>query len=566
MEKLILKHLTGGKANKVEEYPLAQIKDLKIGRDPSCAVRFDEDKDDLVGREHARIERDEADPSHYHIVDLDSRNGTFVNRRRVVKRARIAHGDVIEFGAGGPSVRLEFDPPPENMIRATRVADAFSFNEPQSGPKATRVVSAMGSGPTVAPAGGSSSLAGESSARGRTVERVIAQVQSLGRKQKITQLLIGAGMLMFFLAVVGGGVLFFFLYFRSSAPTGTTPVEISKTYGQAVVYIEVGWKVYNTRTGKQLHHIYYPNRQIVDGREIPIVPVPIDRIPVFVKLQNGKIEPILSENPNSGAPISFEGSGTGFIISNNGFILSNRHVVAGWRTRYTFPPEAAIGLLADMRGVPLRQANGRYVLIDAPKNWVPAEDSMTQGSLQGGIEGRHDYLNVVFQNSTTRIPAQLGPVSQAHDAAMIKIDLPQSVPKVEIFDNYDTIEQGAAVTVLGYPAISPPRIGTVINKGLINEGNKVVPIPGVTLSTGNIGRIHRYRDQPQDKSEGEANSYSFVGDSYQLTVNSTGAGNSGGPVFDDKGRVIAIFFAGNNQITYAVPIRYGKELMGVPAK
>src|SRR5262245_14645909 len=566
MEKLILKHLTGVKANQVEEYPLAQIKDLMIGRDPSCALRFDADKDDLVGRQHARIEREEADPSHYHIVDLNSRNGIFVNRRRIVKRARIEHGDVIEFGAGGPSVRLEFEPPPE--IRATRVAEAFSSSEPQSAPRATRIVSALGSGPNEAPPEGGSAAEGAARARGRTVERVIARVQSLGRKQKLTQILIGAGMLMLFLTVAWGGVLVLFFSSKSSAkPTTTTPVEISKNYGKAVVYIEVGWKIYNTRTGKQIHHIYYPNRRTVNGRQIPIVNLPIDRIPVFVRLQNGTVEPLLGEDPNSGKPIGFEGSGTGFIVSNDGFILSNKHVVAGWKARYTFPDDAAVGLLTDMRGVPLRQENGNYVLIEAPRSWIPAQDSMTQGSLQGGIEGRHDYLNVVFQNSTTRVPAQLGPTSEAHDAAMIKTALPQSVPKVDIFDNYDAIEQGTPVTVLGYPAISPSRIGTVINKGpRFTEGNKVVPIPGVTLSVGNVGRIHRYQDQLQNKSESETSSYSYLGDSYQLTVNSTGPGNSGGPVFDDRGRVIAIFYMGNDKITYAVPIRYGKELMGAPAK
>jgi S1-C subfamily serine protease len=52
---------------------------------------------------------------------------------------------------------------------------------------------------------------------------------------------------------------------------------------------------------------------------------------------------------------------------------------------------------------------------------------------------------------------------------------------------------------------------------------------------------------------------------YQLTVNSTGAGNSGGPVFDDRGRVIGIFTSSNSldvKVTFAVPIRYGMELMG----
>ncbi|MFL6373248.1 MAG: trypsin-like serine protease, partial [Pyrinomonadaceae bacterium] len=49
----------------------------------------------------------------------------------------------------------------------------------------------------------------------------------------------------------------------------------------------------------------------------------------------------------------------------------------------------------------------------------------------------------------------------------------------------------------------------------------------------------------------------------QLATGSTGAGNSGGPVFDGQGRVIGIFFAGQqaDAITYAVPIRYGKEFL-----
>jgi S1-C subfamily serine protease len=57
-----------------------------------------------------------------------------------------------------------------------------------------------------------------------------------------------------------------------------------------------------------------------------------------------------------------------------------------------------------------------------------------------------------------------------------------------------------------------------------------------------------------------------MGDVYQLTVNSTGSGNSGGPVFNDRGEVVAIFYAGRAyggaQVTFAVPIRYALALLG----
>ena len=79
---------------------------------------------------------------------------------------------------------------------------------------------------------------------------------------------------------------------------------------------------------------------------------------------------------------------------------------------------------------------------------------------------------------------------------------------------------------------------------------------------GNIGRVIRGSDA--NSSDGVV---STMGDLYQLTVNSTGGGNSGGPVFDDQGHVIAIYTSGRAlagaTVSFAVPIRYGMELMGV---
>jgi S1-C subfamily serine protease len=57
-----------------------------------------------------------------------------------------------------------------------------------------------------------------------------------------------------------------------------------------------------------------------------------------------------------------------------------------------------------------------------------------------------------------------------------------------------------------------------------------------------------------------------MGDTYQMSINSTGAGNSGGPVFNTNGKVIGLFtygrsFAGDATVTYAVPIRHGRALL-----
>jgi serine protease Do len=140
------------------------------------------------------------------------------------------------------------------------------------------------------------------------------------------------------------------------------------------------------------------------------------------------------------------------------------------------------------------------------------------------------------------------------------------VPKVELNDNYDTIKPGDASIVLGYPGVSPPVYGVIKSQDVFNREAQLKIIPDPTISVGNIGRVIRGQDSSGSSKDVV---YSGFGDAYQLTINSTGAGNSGGPVFDDRGKVTGIFFAGGSlggaSVTYAVPIRYGKELMSVSA-
>ena len=101
------------------------------------------------------------------------------------------------------------------------------------------------------------------------------------------------------------------------------------------------------------------------------------------------------------------------------------------------------------------------------------------------------------------------------------------------------------------------------SKDAFNRESQQRVIPDPTLSSGYIGKIIRAAD-------GAVNDATFAftptGDTYQLTINSTGAGNSGGPMFDNYGRVVGVYFAGRQMdayISFAVPIRYALELLSV---
>lgn len=112
MERILIRHLSGARAGQVDEFVAAQTNEILVGRDPDAAVCFDPSREDLVSRQHVKIVRDPESPNEFAIVDLQSRNGTFLNRQRVYAPARLAHNDVIQLGPAGPEFRFEIDPPP----------------------------------------------------------------------------------------------------------------------------------------------------------------------------------------------------------------------------------------------------------------------------------------------------------------------------------------------------------------------------------------------------------------------------------------------------------------------
>ena len=179
------------------------------------------------------------------------------------------------------------------------------------------------------------------------------------------------------------------------------------------------------------------------------------------------------------------------------------------------------------------------------------------------MQGRDDVLNVTFAGQRMPLNATVTKVNDNADVALIKVETPQPLTKVELNDNFDTIQSGSRVVVMGYPAVSVNTIQAQASNDMHNQAATVNIIPNPTVTDGNIQLISRNgaNNSPELQTITEA------GDGYQLAINTTGAGNSGGPVFDDHGKVIGIFSDSIQRpglttvVTFALPIKEGMELM-----
>jgi S1-C subfamily serine protease len=98
--KAQFKFLSGARAGQLEAFGKTYI---GLGRHPLSDVRFDAERDLDVSSRHAAVMRKTEG---FFLQDLGSRNGTFVNGKRITADTPLHDGDVIGFGANGPA--LEF--------------------------------------------------------------------------------------------------------------------------------------------------------------------------------------------------------------------------------------------------------------------------------------------------------------------------------------------------------------------------------------------------------------------------------------------------------------------------
>lgn len=122
---------------------------IRFGRLPDNEVAFDPHADlDASGR-HAEIRREGGQ---WVLVDVGSRNGTLIGGQRVTRHV-LANGEEVEFGLGGPRVRIEIaDAVSKETAQATPVSSPGSY---RTGPATPVEPSAAGvAPPSQLPVGG----------------------------------------------------------------------------------------------------------------------------------------------------------------------------------------------------------------------------------------------------------------------------------------------------------------------------------------------------------------------------------------------------------------------------
>lgn len=117
-QKYVIRYTHGKKSSQVEEFDFSKP-NLSIGRDTNNDIQFDPDTELVVSREHGKIIK-KADDC-FIIVDNGSRNGTFVNGKKVTGSILLQPGDEVKLGINGPAFIFDLDPRPKGFALPTQL-------------------------------------------------------------------------------------------------------------------------------------------------------------------------------------------------------------------------------------------------------------------------------------------------------------------------------------------------------------------------------------------------------------------------------------------------------------
>ena len=225
--------------------------------------------------------------------------------------------------------------------------------------------------------------------------------------------------------------------------------------------------------------------------------------------------PLLSLT-GSGPEVHLDAFGTGFLASTTGQILTNHHVAEPW--------------------------------------W---QNDDLKEMLDQGLEPVTVEMTAYFPGVSHGIAINTERISTTADVAVLKADISQlGIKQIALADGRRSAVSGGPVVLLGYP--------TALDAILARAGTETLQSIA-TASKGDskqvmeeLARRHLIRPITTQGHIGDVLPDKIVYDAQ------TTSGGSGGPLFNDEGKVIGINFAmvrefgGSN---FAIPVGYGKSLL-----
>jgi serine protease Do len=595
VRKIVVRHLSGSKANQVEELPLAGVKEIELGRDPKCQIAFDPTRDPVVSRHHARITVVGDHYLSFRLSDLGSHNGTFLNGEQITEEEDLLPEDTIELGKNGPKFEFDVVPRPGHMAARTRLMDIG----------ATRVINTAEVAAQDALTKTPTTQNFEQPPNVGVSKEAVLQIlrEQLGAHKRSTrQVLIFSLVVVVALAAAGYGA----FYWKQKdterqlreqlerqayeqqereeeqkaevekqraevAKQGKSSQEILKDYAAATAQINALWHLVDLQTGSPVFHQTFSSSEFPAYKKADIKE---RRCTAFVRLNNRVVRWLtLDSNDQRNILIGGTASGTGFVVSEGGYMLTNKRVAAAWNVPFEeqspAAPEHPCGWLFDLGGGPrattinLKTPMGMDLSAEEYadlREWVPGTGGVVfskdlavpissrqsrPNPKKGGnvvepfqFEGRNDKLEVTFSNSRVANNAHLARYSSTGDAALIRVEMAQKSKPVDLADQ--EITPGERVVVIGTTSEVPPQ--PFVTEGIVSMKGSL----------------------PTSENEGTTG----TGDMIQMSMNSAGTGNSGGPVFNKEEKVIGLSTYGRGQsgatTTFAIPIKYGSELMNSP--
>jgi serine protease Do len=527
--RLLVKHVAGSKANRIEHFPINGTDELTIGRSHAADIRFDASLDDTVSRKHAVLKIRRAGGLCFDIADLGSKNGVRINGEPISGEQALLLDELVELSPGGPAFRIAVEP--ELLCAGEAGAEVA--------PKGGDTVGGDGKVSAEAP------LPRKDRRRYLVLALFLALTAALGASTHGSDTLSG------WRRDIARAM-------RSAATTQAAPAsavavaDATARLASSTVYLEARWRLYDTYTGKPVFQKTLTRRG--------------QRLPCFVELGDHRVVPWLTteDEEHTNLPVGGITRGVGVVVSAQGDIITDERVAAGWTAPYRGAETAPSGALFRAQSNAVREAPIAVGDLGARLGvWVPgtvgflfrSRNPVLLAAGESRLEGRNEVLNVRLPRRRAAVPAHILRLSREAGLAELKADAGRPLPAVELARDAD-LSIGRRLTTFAYPAsLRRPSAAPISgNDGLDDDATD---LPDLALADGSLAGT----DQSVS-AQGNGTASKRVDGRYTL-AGPAARGAAGSPVFDSDGRVLAVLGWDESGV-YAYPVRIVRAWLQTP--